>query len=233
MNAAKSLWYPPRYDDLKLPNRYLDGVNSQNVEAITSNPPATPKDCCHTTIDTVLSELREFFTLPVDENIIYPLANRSVMTCDTVSAFERRLVTLIHSPPASHTSLDTSCSIAALMATAVFVGKLACASRLIEISRLQNGIEQIGDDLSSVFREPREREKLLWVVGFGAVRSCGDAKSWFVKALAILCNALGLKSWEDMRAALVEVLWKDDLDEEGKNLWRDMEQGHYHEGSLP
>jgi hypothetical protein len=222
VNASKNLWQRPRFSDPNISVPELDAPHPLPAESNTLertlkySPEAKSVDI---TIDNILSDLQVFFSQVTNENVSHPLARQSISSCDKVATFERQLVSLIHSPHASLTSLDRACSIAALMNVGVFIGNLACVSRVIDINRLKSALEHIGDDLSIVVRDQRERKKLLWTLAFGALRSSGEEKVWFVQALAILCKALVLKAWGDMREILVEILWKEDFDKEGMNVW--------------
>ena len=69
----------------------------------------------------------------------------------------------------------------------------------------------------------RDREKLVWTVGFGAVSSGGrPERDWFVAMFRHVCENLGLVRWEYVRAVFETVLWKGELDAEGVRLWDEM-----------
>lgn len=69
----------------------------------------------------------------------------------------------------------------------------------------------------------RDREKLVWTVGFGALSSGGrPERPWFVSMFRHVCEGLGLGRWEYVKAAFETVLWKSELDVEGRRLWHEV-----------
>jgi hypothetical protein len=53
--------------------------------------------------------------------------------------------------------------------------------------------------------------KLVWALYFGGVASGFEGqREWYLEQLGIACEALGLKTWLEMRAILESIFWKDD-----------------------
>jgi hypothetical protein len=228
VSTAKDLWQPPRFQPLEFPAM---SYPSRDAWISPPNDSTNGSGACretptHTelTIDNILSEIKSFTTfLSTTINSCDPLARHEISTSDKVYTFERRLISLIHNPPPSHTPLDNACSIAALMSIFSFIGNMACTSRVVEAKKLQVALAAIGNDLGSVVREPRGREKMVWALVFGARRSLGEERGWFVSVLKVLCEVLRLKTWGDLRETLDGVLWANCLDQEGMRVWEEIQ----------
>lgn len=214
MSTAKYLWRP-----LKFP-----AIKSNNYPATELYPRKTslaaPEMYSEQSIDVVLAELKIFInSLPQGNGTWVQAPSHTISKSDTISDFERKFVSLIHGQAGKHHALDKACSIAALVNIQIFIGKLSCTSRIIDTGRLKRALEDVGDDLFAVLDHETRWMKLLWSLTLGAVRSSGNDQDWFVRALKVLCDRLRFETWLQMRGALEEVLWLEDLDQEGMLVW--------------
>jgi hypothetical protein len=72
--------------------------------------------------------------------------------------------------------------------------------------------------------DARTREKLIWSVGFGGISSGGRReRAWFISLFRDICNTLEVRSWEYVRVMFRNVLWRDELDDEGVRFWGEMQ----------
>ena len=106
-----------------------------------------------------------------------------------------------------------------------------CNFRLIEVGRLKDALVKLG--MSGLRGEgfglgelvdwsARDREKLVWTVGIGAVSAAGrEERRWFVGMFRHVCESLGLGRWEYVRAAFETVIWKRELDPELVRVWEE------------
>ena len=70
----------------------------------------------------------------------------------------------------------------------------------------------------------RDRKKLIWTVGVGAVSSAGrPERTWFVRLFRVLCDKLELQMWAYVTVLFENVLWTDELDNNGVTLWEEMQ----------
>lgn len=210
--TSNDLWQPPRFPILSLPE--YSPPNNASKEGQSHQHTGSPIDALLPQIKSLAASL---FAKPSNFLTRYEL-----VTSDAIYALERQLVALIHGPPTSQSAIDNACSIAALMYVQSCISDTACTFRALEISRLRDALSGIGNDVGTLFGESRGKEKLVWVLGFGAGCADGEEREWFVGALRVLCDALKLRAWTDFRSVLDEVLWRSELDEVGRQVWEEV-----------
>jgi hypothetical protein len=178
--------------------------------------------------DTVIDELRTFATeLAIVSRSLSPLNRSRIQTSDEIQHMERMIFDLIHNPPAFQNPLDHSCAIAALIYLRANLRDNFCNFGVVKTSKLQIALQSVFElaDLYKWGLDVRSREKLVWVVGFGAVSSdSGSEKSWFVRLFKDLCDTFELRRWERVKDIFRTVLWQDELDNEGIRLWEEVQK---------
>ena len=248
LNTANDLWQKPRFPALKLsvsvevkPRLRLDSgmASSSSFEAtpiknafasstqtVVSSKSSSRFHSKQTTIDTVLLELRNFAKeLARIQRSLNPVNRPHISTSDKIFVLERKVFDLIHSPPPSTTPLDHACTVAALIHMRSNLRDNVCNFRIIETARLQYALIELGDLWQREY-DLRDREKLVWTLGFGAVSSEGrPERDWFVSTFRHVCESVGLRRWEYVRAVFDTVLWKSELDVDGMRVWEDMRMG--------
>jgi hypothetical protein len=247
LNTANDLWQKPRFPALKFPaspeaakfsfpeSFALPG--SSNFDLTSLPYPFPPQSqslpfpstsltqASQPNIDTLLEEMKAFAQeLTLIRARLNPLNRPSITTADRIHALERRIFDLIHSLPPSTTALDHACAVAALIYMRSNVRDYVCNFRLIDVSKLKEALMGLGRDLGELGDWTlREREKLVWTVGIGAVSAAGrEERDWFVGMFGHVCQSLGLRRWEYVRAVFETVLWKGGLDSEGLRVWAEM-----------
>lgn len=251
MNTANDLWQKPRFPALDLPvslgpsqtQKYLKQNNSavpgsltfgltiagysylSSSQALTFPPSSPLTHTAQPSIDTLLLELKSFAEeLAQIRKSLNPLNRPHISTSDKIHVLERKIFDLIHtpSPSPSRTPLDHACAVAALIYMRSNLRDNICNFRVIETAKLQTALMELGD-LWQWGNQLRDREKLVWTVGFGAVSSAGrPERDWFVSMFRHVCESLGLRRWEYVKAVFETVLWKSELDVEGMRLWQEM-----------
>ena len=175
------------------------------------------------TIDTILLELRSFAKeLDRIKKLLNPLNRPQISTSDKIHVLERKIFDLIHTQFPSSTALDHACAVATLIYMRSNLRDSICNFRIIETGKLQTALMELGD-LWQWGNNLRDREKLVWTVGLGAVSSAGRPEGpWFVSMFRHVCESLGLRRWQYVKAVFETVLWKSELDVEGMRVWEDM-----------
>jgi len=210
--TSNDLWKPPRFP---IPNTSRgQPLITEPVSTLTDQP--QPLDF---TINTLLPEIKTL-AAAITTKLPTSQARHEVSTTDAIYTLQRQLIALIHTPPLSHSPLDHACSIAALMYLQSCIGDTACTFRALDIARLRGALSTgIGNDVVSVFGEMRGKEKLVWVLAFGAMCTGGEEEDASVAALRVVCDILNLQSWIELRSVLFEVLWRTELDCGGRRVW--------------
>lgn len=201
-------------------------------------------DFSEPTIDAVITKIKRLASQLSSQNT-FP----TVDTADKIHSIERKLMALIHPtaispsfpfPSTAHpqNKLDKAVTIAALIYMRSFIRDSTCNFRTINTSKLKTALEGVDEEfivrMLSEGGDERETEKLVWVVGFGAVVSLdqrgseglgkggqGDGK-WFVNTFWRLGQVLGFRQWGEVKGVLDGVLWNERLDEAGLRLWEEM-----------
>ncbi|KAE8447504.1 hypothetical protein EG329_010634 [Mollisiaceae sp. DMI_Dod_QoI] len=236
LNTANDLWQPPRFSALKLPTptdpapgpsyslQQSSRTELQELQYTLSSPLTLSSS---PNLDIVLSDLKSFATeLKIITRSITPLNRPRIEISDRIHFLERQIFDIIHKPAVPQNALDHACAVAALIYIRSNVRDTVCNFRIVETAKLQIALQSLMelDDMWTWGMEMRNREKLVWTVGFGAVSSTDrPERPWFVGLFRDLCDTLELRSWEDVKAVFETVLWKDELDESGVRLWEEMQ----------
>ena len=248
LNNANDLWQKPRFPALKLPIsveansvrhkdfvamrsssldlRVVEPSFASSSQALTLPTSGSHDKTTQTTIDAVLLELRSFAEELTQITKSLNAINRpKISTSDKIHVLERKVFDLIHTTSSKSTPLDHACAIATLIYARSNLRDHICNFRIIETAKLQAALMDLGD-LWQWGKDLRQREKLIWTVGFGAVSSMGKPEmGWFVSMFRHICETLGLRSWEHVKAVFETMLWKSELDVEGMKVWEDMRIG--------
>jgi hypothetical protein len=249
LNTANDLWQKPRFPPLELPvsvglaqiptglqddfalasssrfdlrpARYPFSISSQSRSIAYQSPSSA--HTTQTTIGMILLELKSFAEeLDQIKKSLNPLNRPQISTSDKIHVLERKIFDLIHTPPPSSTALDHACAVATLIYMRSNLRDNICNFRIIETAKLKAALMELRD-LWQWGNDLRDREKLVWTVGFGAVSSAGrPERAWFVSMFRHVCESLGLRRWEYVKAVFETVLWKNELDVEGMRVWEDM-----------
>jgi hypothetical protein len=230
------LWQPPRFPALHLPastdpapeaSYFLQRSSQSDLEALQYTLSSSLNLSSKPNIDVVLEDLRSFAAeLEVITRSIGPLKRARLEISDRIHLFERQIFDLIHSPPVPKNALDHACAVAALIYMRSYLRDTICSFRIVETAKLQIALQSLMEraDLWTWGREMRDRKKLIWTVGVGAVSSAGrPERTWFVRLFRVLCDKLELQMWEYVKVLFENVLWKDELDNNGVTLWEEMQ----------
>lgn len=233
---AHDLWQRPRFPALRLPlsTDPSPATNSLCVETSQPEPKQAPyllspslMPSTESTVATTLEELRSFATeLTVMSRSAGSLKRPGIQISDRILAIERRLLDLIHSPPASQNALDHPAAVAALIYVGSNVRDNTCNFSIVEPRKLQIALQSLMElgDLWTWGMEVKNRETLVWTVGFGAVSSNGrPERPWFVRLFKDLCEIFDLRTWQSVKVIFENVSWKEELDDEGLVLWEEMQ----------
>ncbi|KAG0651186.1 hypothetical protein D0Z07_2276 [Hyphodiscus hymeniophilus] len=218
LNTANDLWQKPHFPALELPlslkPKSFEHPRLANFSAVDSastrdsfslSPayvfqPSTPSaHAARSAIDKLLIEIRDLAEELVETRRLLNSFNRpQIPTSDKIHVLERKVFAFIHTPLFKIKPLDRACAIASMIFMRSNLRDNICNFRIIDTTKLQTALQELGD-LRQWGNDLRDREKLAWTVGFGAVGSTGrPERKWF------------------------KVLWKNELDMEGLKLWEDM-----------
>ena len=129
------------------------------------------------------------------------------------SILQRLLQTKSDADPGSHTTCITECCRFAAM---IFL-LLAFENQYLNQTRLVNFLaHKLRNSLESIIScSLNESNKLLvWSLSVGgiAVLNLPTERDWFVSHLAESAAELNLKSWDEMKSCLKEIIWIDAID---------------------
>jgi hypothetical protein len=156
---------------------------------------------------------------------------------DSLSIIERKSLSFSLTPASKRNQREQSpetdaqdlisecCSLAALIYVHLSLRGVAISSVVIEqlSARLKSRLELFRDPVAAWRAAPRI---LTWVLVTGAVASLGrDERSWFVPQLADLCQAYGLRHWEDLKEWLRSFLFLESGNEARiRKVWEEVEE---------
>lgn len=231
LTAANLLQSTPRFETFELANvppppswPFAFPGSPFNPQGLNSSLQAD----LHTTFDDNLrgtfADLWKFPTSEKDPKLI-----DHMWYSDKIYLVQRSLMDVAYNKrKTSH--IDRASALVALIYVHAGLCEVKLHSKIIGVlvSRLQSSLGLFMSESKPVSEGVRTVKKLLWALYFGGVAAAvGPERQWFVKHLAISCEALDLRTWADMMAILETVFWKEKWEKPVGALWRHLETARH------
>lgn len=143
---------------------------------------------------------------------------------DRLFLVERNLLTLSNIYPGK---FITSGCLAAIIFLDNSLRDIPLEARIMGrlVTRLRTSMVLVLGDIPKHAVNTQSTRALLWVLYVGSIAAVVEYdKEWFIEHLREYCDALNMRSWEDIEVLLAEFLWSEAWNHQGRDIWTKVEK---------